>query len=330
MTNHDFFKIYAHNIPVKGKIRSAVYNLQQGAIIFIPTILYDILQCLSKQSLKEVQIQYAPENDTLFRTYIQFLLDRDLGFITKEPEKFPKLSLCWSLPCTINTAVIDYHFDHYDIKSAIDQLDNLLCKHIELRVTLCNSTDVKHLTKLLRYAGNKVFRSLCLLIDYHPTLEETAAVDKIYRTCQKIEHIIVYNAPTNITHQNIRYVQGTLESLRSHKNQYIVNTHYFLESQQFNPYYNQKVCINREGDIKNCLRHKRKFGNINHSQIADVVNGEAFRELWYATPDKIEGVKDSELRYCLFMPYELVKDACTGYYKIKESLDTITQKAIYV
>ena len=97
--------------------------------------------------------------------------------------------------------------------------------------------------------------------------------------------------------------------------QLIVNKEFFLESLEHNPYYNRKVSIDENGNVKNAIEHEKSFGKVGQEALSKIVEREDFQELWYASNDKVEDVMDWELRYCWFNTHPLEK-LDNGNYRI--------------
>jgi SPASM domain peptide maturase of grasp-with-spasm system len=303
-----YFKLFAHNIPVLGKEKSAIYDLQKGEIVFIPNILFQIIQDLKQNSLAIIKNQYAPNQPELFDNYIDFLIKKDLGFKTKSPESFPEIDLSYQVPAGIYNAVIESDFTQYDINVAINSLDELLCRHLELRLQI-NEIEEDFLLKFFREINQKSFRSMVVFIQYRPELWQEDWAIKVFESCQKIEQLIIINCPIGFKSDQyadkIIYTTQSLEELSIYKKRYIVNINYFSEALHFNPFYNRKVCIDKVGKVKNDLRDNHNWGNIEKDDLLKVIDSEEFKSIWEASPDKIEGLKDSPLRYCQFFPFQL-------------------------
>jgi SPASM domain peptide maturase of grasp-with-spasm system len=75
------------------------------------------------------------------------------------------------------------------------------------------------------------------------------------------------------------------------------NISHFTEAQQFNSCLNKKISIDEVGNIKNCPSQKKGFGNIETSNLIEVLNNEDFKMLWRIKKDDIEICKDCEYRY---------------------------------
>jgi SPASM domain peptide maturase of grasp-with-spasm system len=306
-----YFKLFAHNIPVWGKDQSAIYDLQKGEITLIPNILYQLIQDLKLKPLAEIKYQYAPNKPELFDNYIDFLLKKDLGFKTKSPECFPEIDLNYDVPTGIYNAIIESNFEEYDIDIAINSLDKLLCRHLELRLKI-NSLNEDILLSFFKNINAKSFRSMVVIIEYQAELWYDDWAVKIFESCQKIEQVIVVNCPIRFNSEQyadkIIFTTQSIKEVSVYKKRYIVNINYFTESLYFNPFYNRKVCIDLEGKIKNDLRDKHDWGKINKEDLISVIDSEGFKHIWEASPDKIEGLKDSALRYCQFLPFQLSKN----------------------
>jgi SPASM domain peptide maturase of grasp-with-spasm system len=306
-----YFKLFAHNIPVLGKSRSAIYDLQKGCIVFIPNILFQIIQDLNVNSLQDVRFQYAPNQPELFDNYISFLIKKDLGFKTKNPKSFPELDLSFDAPTDIYSAIIESDFREYDINNVITSLDEILCRHLEIRLNI-NDLEKEEIIGFFRKINNKSFRSIIVLIEYRSELWYENWAKEIFEVCQKIEQIVITNAPIKFDTEDypkqIMFSTQSIEEVSLYKKRYIINLNYFSEAQRFNPFYNRKVCIDVMGNIKNDLRQTYSFGNVLSDAILQITETQEFRAFWNASPDRLEEIKDSELRYCQFLPFLLTKN----------------------
>lgn len=316
-----FFKLFAHNIPVKGKDKGAIYDLQNQQITTIPNVLCSILSDLNHDSIQNIKQKYTPNSPELFENYLTFLRQKGLGCDVLCLEDFPTLNLSWDSSSEINIAVIEHDFEHYNLKNTLWQLDDLLCRHLELRIESLHK-DVSHLEEILDFANDKVFKSITLLIDYQSIGAEQAEL--IFERCKKIDFMVIHDSPWKMPHsnypQNILFIEESLSEMsRNMKEKYIVNMSYFTESQQFNPFYNRKICIDKLGNIKNSLSNPLHFGNVNTHKIRKVISSDSFQKLWHASPDKIIGLRDSALRYATFLTADLEEDNA-GLFHIKAPL----------
>ena len=316
-----FFKLFAHNIPVKGKDKGAIYDLQNQQITEIPNVLCSILSDLNSDSVQNIKQKYTPNSPELFENYLNFLRQKGLGYDVSSLEDFPNLNLSWDSSSEINIAVIEHDFEHYKLENVLLQLDDLLCRHLELRIDLPNK-NLAHLEEILDFANDKVFKSITLLINYQSIGAEKT--EHIYEMCKKIDLMVIHDSPWKMPHgnypHNILFIEDSLREMsKSMKEKYIVNMSYFTESQQFNPFYNRKICIDKVGNIKNSLNNPAHFGNVNTHKIKEVISSDSFQKLWHACPNKIIGLRDSALRYATFLTADLEEDT-SGLFHIKAPL----------
>lgn len=307
-----YFQLYAHNVPVRGRDRSAIYDLHNACITFIPNVLFDILVALGQQPFSTVRAAYGYDTDS-FDKYLAFLQKKDLGCFHDCPESFPKLLLSWDQPGLLSSAIVEHDFRHYDFADVAAQLDELLCPHLELRLTRATPA---RLAKLAKTLENKAFRSVTILLEYTAAVD-TATLRALYLANPKISRLLCHSAPFSATDAAVPALVLTQWKLADAAHtlpapKYVVNLQYFAESQHRNPYFNGKVCISRKGLIQNCLSQKHAFGQVPLNTLGQVINRADFQEMWFAAPDTIEELKDSPLRYCTYFTHGLRRTA-TGY-----------------
>lgn len=307
-----YFQLYAHNVPVSGRDRSAIYDLHNSSITFIPNVLFDILAALNRQPLATVRAAYGYDVNS-FDKYVVFLQNKDLGCFNDHPEAFPRLSLDWDQPSLLSSAIMEHDFRHYDFGNVATQLDALRCPHLELRLTCVTPARLAHVAWALEHTA---FRSVTILLKYSAAVD-AETLRALYFANPKISRLLCHSAPFSAadtlvpalvhTQWNLADAAHTLPSPK-----YVVNSQFFAEAQHRNPYYNGKVCISRKGLVQNCLLQKHAFGQVPLNPISQVVTRTDFQEMWFAAPDTIEELKYSPLRYCTYFTHELRRTA-TGY-----------------
>ncbi|MBT9395462.1 hypothetical protein KLP40_20020 [Hymenobacter sp. NST-14] len=316
MSTKPYFCLYAHNLVVRGATRSAIYDLQRQTIIPIPSILHSILTHLKQYPWRETQRIFASRNEALFGQYMQFLLDRELGFFVSSPACFPALDLQWHSPHHIQNAVVSYAFRDYDLEDVLSQLDALHCRHLELQLNLGSHCweDVLPFFQQLQTTG---FLSVNVVLAYSAAGPSEQQLAELYQQCGKIQHILVHSAPYNRVGSahphNLAFVRTDVRTTKP-RNRYVVSSEYFTEALRYNPYYNRKVCVSETGHVKNCLLRPEHFATVQTTRLATVLGDPAFQELWHAAADHTVGLRDSELRYAHFSADYLVRDTASGLY----------------
>jgi hypothetical protein len=306
------FLLYAHNVPVRGRDRSAIYDLHNAQITFIPNVLYDIVAALARQPYAAVEAAYSYDA-TSFGKYLAFLQQKGLGFFTDRAEAFPRLDLSYHCPDPLTSAVVEYEFRHYDFAALVQQLDALRCRHLELRLRRATP---KRLAALAAALSGTTLRSVVIWLEYGAAVS-SADLRALYAAQPKISRLFCHSAPWSGTDAELPaliYTQWHPDDAAAPlpAARYVVNSQFFAEAQHRNPYYNGKVCVSRRGDIKNCLQHARSFGRLPTDTLPEVIRRAEFQELWFAAPDAIEELRDSPLRYCTWFPHALRRTAA-GY-----------------
>ncbi|SEO91638.1 SPASM domain peptide maturase, grasp-with-spasm system [Mucilaginibacter gossypiicola] len=291
--------LHAHCIPVRGKEQGAIYDLQKGSLMFIPNSMIDLIEYMRDESYHKTR--KVVNSLAFFKEHVDFILSNGLGFFTDHPQRFIALPDQYHSPEEISTAVIEYGADKFDLKSVINELNMLRCKHIEFRYIDCNP-DFSELRTLIGYTNNSTIRS----IELHLTQNEKISKVNLLGLAgefKKLRTINVHNSASADYDfkNNIFFLESdwkTVEQKHFPHDVYIVNMKFFMESQKFNTFYNQKVCISRDGYIKNSLLNVRHFGQYStNNTLTDVVRTDEFKKLWFISPDMIEEVKESETRY---------------------------------
>lgn len=301
MKESDFYVLYSHNVAVKGKDKSAIYNLHKGKLTFVPNTLVDVIDALRTTCIAELRSAIATDDDRkIFDDYLFFLEKHRLGMFIENPEQFPPMEKIWKNPYEIISAITEFDcfHQHYDLTEVLMQLDRLTCNFLEIRLY---NTDLDYMRKILKAIYYSGIRSINLVLEYMDGLEREIA--EIYTRNPKLECILVFKSQREIDFSeidSIKFTSLTLEDevLHIDGDEYIINTKYFMEAQHHHPYFNRKVVIDRFGNLKNDLSFRKIFGNVNGSEIAKLLAETDYKDLWTAHPDNVIDYQNDPLRYC--------------------------------
>lgn len=294
--------LFSYNILVDGTKRSAIYSLHKGRVHLIPITLSEILKELEVTEFSKVKKRYSKQSK-VFSQYIDFLTKENLIHYTDNPELFPKMQLNYERPELINNAIVEFE-GNYDFQNLILSLNKLNCKALELKI---NPLKISYriLSTILSETCSSTLRFISLiLLENSYTQKE---LEMVILKNKKLGQIIILNSPVlkNEIFDNceIKYINLKEEDLINRDkstDRTIFNINYFLESQSYNPYFNQKVSITSMGDIKNCLSLQTVFGNINKDDLLSIVILPEFKKLWFSKPDSYFEQENFESRYCIF------------------------------
>lgn len=316
MTNN-YFTLYSSCKSVKGKERGAFYILDEHRIEIVPLPLIDVVDLLKIYSIQECRKMVDSEN--ILDDYIDFLISKNIGFLTNEPDRFISMDDIYESPSFIFLSCISVdEKSTYDLKSFVQELDNLLCKHVELRMLHSNLT-LKQLSDILFFFEGTTIRSIELYIK-NVDLSEIERIKTLISLNKKISYTVVFDFEIEknedkIIFTNKKYIDVLYSSLAERK--LYVNTKFYFEALKHNVFYNKKVSIDENGYLRNNLISKTEFGiyNVTKNPINKLIENRKFTKYWKISPDEIENLKDSELRYAIFPEYEIKELNGKFYFK---------------
>lgn len=300
------FILFSCCIPVKGARRSTICDIQRSKYYFIPNFLYSILtESPEGVLISSVKAMAGEEHSTTIDDYFKFLLDQELGFFTKEPERFPKISLDWYDPLKITNAIIDISSkSEHPFGKIFNQLDQLGCAAVQLR--FYDAIDPDMLNQILAHTKKSRIRSIQVLLPF----QHSFSFETIERVCNENKRVFsfVFHSAENNQSQYYKKLKVIVTQVTEkindashcgiiHPRYFTTNTHLFTESQNFNSCLNRKISIDADGEIKQCPSMKKSFGDIHHSDLTAVVGDKEFTAIWAIAKDQVEVCKDCEFRY---------------------------------
>ena len=297
--NNPFFKLYACCIPVLGANRSTICDIQRSDFFFIPNILFEILTEHNNKLISDIKKVYNNEADEIIDEYFDFLIEKELGFFTMEPELFPPLDNKWKTPSTISNAIIDMDdSSQHDFLKISRELDKLNCKAIELRCY--TEKNIEELNNILDSFKDSRLQNIVLIIKNSKQLNRTM-LKNIISNHVRVSAIVLHSSDRNFIHKRITYtkqkVNSSLHCGVIQTNYFSVNIDTFFESLNHNSCLNKKISIDIDGNIKNCPSMTESFGNIADTSLEEALDKEDFKKYWNITKDEIEVCKDCEFRY---------------------------------
>ncbi|MCC6180269.1 MAG: grasp-with-spasm system SPASM domain peptide maturase [Bacteroidia bacterium] len=291
--------------PIKGFLRTAIYDLPKATYEFVPNAVHDFLRLLSQKSFSQIYRNTTEENKTYLSEYFQYCLEKE--YILEIPNEinkkhFPKLNLNFEFPSIISNLVIRVNKD-LDFEKIKDILVSLKCFNIQL---ITDSTfDINKIEQYLDVIKDIGLHSIELIVAYSPGINYELLTNKY----KNIAFIFIYSAPVNKFIK--RHVLG-LQQIFTSKNKFEithiksldffnVNITLFTESQLHNTYFNRKLFIGDKGEIKNSIESPTEFGNINNlkppDDILKIINSIEFQKYWFIHKGIIDVCKQCEFRY---------------------------------
>ena len=218
------------------------------------------------------------------------------------------------------------------------------------RTMVVNFCKLNDLEVLLSNLENKRILNIEIQIYYNEIYTFNTVKDLLnkYTRIQKIVFFSVKNENNGLEELKPYIVLRTdqLDSIESCGNislaYFTIDISTFTENQLHNSCLNRKICIDQNGNIKNCPSMKKTYGIINDRSIKEIIENTDFKDIWFVNKDKVEVCSDCEFRYvcsdcrvfvddqtniysrpakCNYNPYIAKWKGEVGYLTIKEWQD---------
>lgn len=305
----EIFVLYSCCIPVKGARRAVIIDVQRGELFYIPLGMFEMLNTYSQSSKEELLTTFKDDIETI-NEYFDFLTSNELGFWSREPEKFPKIDLSWDYPAQITNAILDIdNHDSYSFQKAIDELDTVHCHNVFLR--FFDTITTAELIKKITIINQSRIRCIDIVLPHQS--DELDSLNNFVKESPRIRSVMLTSAhKSELTFKHSSDSMGNIylttdvinaESNNQHsitKDSFVFNINMISESLNFNTFLNRKISIDSKGYIKNTPSFDSNFGHIDHTAIQKVVEMADFQKYWRVTKDQISTCKDCEYRHsCL-------------------------------
>jgi len=284
--------VFATVIPIKGFSRSVLIDLDRQNFKFVPNDMVSIIESIKNGKFEELSKLIPESEKPILESYIKFLLNHDLAFHCdlNEQQLFPDISMYWDFPSLIQCLVVDISIrdfteeysrvikaiNPYSVKVYLFQkmlsfdkfLDNLSDKR-QVKVIVNNVENVSEFQLKRMIADQRIH---VVVLENHKDLN--------------IESPSVFNQeilqPTSISSFN-----WSIELL--------------TESQAHHTYFNRKLHIGPNGEIKNAPECNETFGYIQDiespEQLKAIVQTPEFQKYWFVHKEITDVCKDCEFRH---------------------------------
>jgi SPASM domain peptide maturase of grasp-with-spasm system len=296
-------KLFANCIPVKGYNQSFIYDLQRPkASNAIPNDLYEILTKHADKSLYEIKHHYGHVFDEEIDEYFKFLQDEGFAYNFQEKElpHFSALENIWDSPSKITNAIIYVKKHIAYLQNIFKELSSLRCDALQICFTSIPTIEqIRNIGEMLETLR---ILSVELLMNSND-IEYNRHIIAEFNQYTRFQRLYIGNSSENLSSENGRIITnsdaidfqngcGKISSLY-----FALNINVFFESQAHNTCLNRKLCIDAEGNIKNCPAMQQSFGNIRDTTLQEAIEKPGFKDLWYIHKDQIDVCKDCGFRH---------------------------------
>ncbi|WP_299177616.1 grasp-with-spasm system SPASM domain peptide maturase, partial [uncultured Chryseobacterium sp.] len=299
-----YFNLFSNIKVTKGTVRILVSDLQRNVSELYPLELYELIEELKISSIENLLDNYDDESKVLVKEYLDFLLKKEYGFITKNDwdKNFPPLSYDYHDYSTISNLYIE--MDNIDVLQRIKtSAENLGIKHLVIYSK--QPFTLKEFVQIDTIFENSLLEGMEIFSPFHDNID-VVFLKNLNKKTARIYNLVFYNCKTNpfkikdAFRFTLKFIKQNLKISSCGK----VNVDYFntnlskvLEAINHNSCLYKKIGIDIEGNIRNCPAMPKSFGNIRETSLEEALNHKDFKEYWNLTKDKIEVCKDCEFRY---------------------------------
>lgn len=298
-----YFRLYPNFIPVWGKKRCIIADIQKGEYFEIPFMLFEVLNINKDNNLTVNQLDeyFKKELTSGINGFFNLFKEKKFGFFSSKIDYISPLIIEYKSPYIFSNAIIEIDsLKYFCLNSLISSLLSFNCQNIEIRIL--NQCIIPKVVKILKNFQDSNVRNFHLI--FTSGINKKINVISDLRKNRKITDIMVFNSVTNKLQKEFDenmmfYIKDDfVEKINS--TSFIINPKYFYESHRYNASLNQKIAIDKRGNIKNYLSHEKTFGNINNRTFEEILSDKEFLKIWHIPNDLVENCKECELRYfCL-------------------------------
>ncbi|MCJ7934507.1 MAG: grasp-with-spasm system SPASM domain peptide maturase [Chryseobacterium sp.] len=299
-----YFNLFSSILITKGVSRVLISDLQRNVSELFSLELYELIEELKIESIDNILQNYDAQSQEIISEYIDFLLENEYGFITKNDwdHGFSQLSLKYHDSNIISDLFLEFEDIHviYKIKCSVE---NLQIKHLVVyskrNISLNEFLEIDELFK------NTPLENIEIYSPYHININLDNLEVLNAKAC-RISNLVFYNCKINPfkIKDEFRFIVNFIKENISISSCGKVDLKYFntnlpkvLEAINHNSCLHKKIGIDRDGHIKNCPLMEDVFGNINSTTLEEALKQTEFRKYWNLTKDSVEICKDCEFRY---------------------------------
>ena len=297
-------KLFNNVIIVHGSSRDLLFDMLTEKYYFIPKSMTCYLNSNNVFENKNIT------KDIIFE-YEKFIKENNLGYklIRRNSSNYflNKMSKTYDFPSIVTNFVL--HFDY--------------CKNISVRAlssfgvyALVIIVDKMINTSVIDLFISSVQNSSIATVELIVFDDEYIDIESLFSLFKKYPIIVkiichAKNEKTEITPFG-RIFKTTNKSIelcsKIDRMGLFASKILFCESQKYNTCLNRKLCIDKDGYIKNCPSMEHHYGHISNTKIEDVVNLPEFQKWWHIKKDDIDVCKDCEFRHMCTDCRAFIKD----------------------
>lgn len=280
-------------IPILGYNRGIIYDLNRFDYYFIPTEIHEIIE-----TDDVIHSQLLDEN------WKEFLVEKEIIFEIEnadEREMFPSVSKKYEVPNKLTSIIM-----HDNVTN--ENLDCFRTLHILNIAVIVEKFNLQKTAELLRKIMELEVDSVYLYLTepnrvfHRNNFSPMNGISQLHNVYLLNDSVLADKNNEKYSPINVISLPYSLEmyASASFPEKMQINYNHFFESYNYHNYYNQKVYIDKFGNMKNGINCEQIFGNINEMTERDfleIIDSEEFQKFWTINKKKTLVCQDCEFRY---------------------------------
>lgn len=299
-----YFNLFSDILITKGAGRILISDLQRNVSELHSLELYEIIEELKTNAIEDVLGFYGEESREIAQEYLDFLVEKEYGFITLADwdKNFPALSYDFHDYNIISDIFIELE-DLSVLRKVKKSIENLEIKHVVIYCSKDLSFD--DFCEIDNHFNDSTVESMEIFSSFNTSFDEdffqnlslktTRIHNLVFYNCKKAPFEVkdIFRFTLNFSDQDLKISSCGKVDLKY----FNTNMSKVLEAVNHNSCLHKKIGIDRNGNIKNCPAMPQSFGNIKATSLEEALHHPEFKKYWNLSKDQIEGCKDCEFRY---------------------------------
>ena len=307
MTN--YFNLYSNCVITRGKVNSLIVDYKSEVYFTIPNFIHDVINELCQSDLNDILLAYKDEPEIADRVekLKDWLVTNNLGIMATKPKIFSPMRNNFEFSSLSNAIIEIENLEKVNsivITRILNELIQLQCKAVQ--IILVTPHEISTISDFLKIFYNIVFQSVELVVKFKNT-PSTEVIENLIKQNLFLKRVYIFGCESQNIIQLKRFdAMAVFSSQEDYSTKrcgsicqdyFSTNLMTYFEAKKHNSCLNQKVAIDRNGNIKNCLSLSATFGNVCDSSISQALKLDGFKKYWDITKDEIDGCKTCEFRY---------------------------------
>lgn len=322
---HQHLIIFEECKYVEGYAQGLMYDLARSENSnYLPNSFGELLSKLKKENLYQVY-KFFNKDSEIIKGYIDFIIKNEYGIIVDKylSKRMGELPKKYDTPSYIENAhVILNIFEISKFKHIINLLNQIGCTAIEVRLLSYSKEDI---VTLLELFDNTIFETIIFVISYTNEITKIN-LETLVGKNNRLKLIYVFNSPENREKERVLFISKNVDLLKDNgvvnKFTFSINTRTFIEAQNHHSYFNKKIFIDLNGEIKNSQESDEIYGNIfsikTSKELINIIETSKFKQFWLVKKDETNICSDCEHRFmCLDNRTPYQRENKQWYHKIE-------------